>query len=104
WSGSPGELGGRETRLPLEGDAEGVDVRPLRLCHRQVRADGMEHAVEADGAAGVDAEGDDVLDLEVDPVADADAVAQPVVLDLDRHPLDAQELADEGSERRHRAT
>src|SRR5262249_15315470 len=102
-SGRPGELGRREPGLPLVGDAEGVNARPLRLRHREVRAAGVEHAVEADRPAGVDAEGDDVLDLEVDAAADTDAVAQSVVLDLDRHALDAEHLADEGAERPHRA-
>ena len=56
---------------------------------------GMEHAVEPDRLAGLDAERHDVLDLEVDRVADADAVPQPVVVDLDRRPLDAEHLAHE---------
>ena len=56
-------------------------------------ADRMEHAVEPNRLAGLDAERHDVLDLEVDRVADADAVAQPVVDDLDRRPLDAEHLA-----------
>ena len=42
-------------------------------------ADRVEHAVEPDRPAGLDAERHDVLDLEVDRVADADAVTQPVV-------------------------
>ena len=44
----------------------------------------MEHAVEADRPARLDAERDDVLDLEVDRVADPDAVPEAVVLDPSR--------------------
>ena len=63
----------------------------------------MEHAVEADRLSGLDAERDDVLDLEVDHVADAHAVEHTVVDDLDRRTLDAEHLADERGEARHRA-
>ena len=45
--------------------------------------------------AGLDTERDDVFDLEIDRVADANAVTQPVFLDLDRDPLDAEHLADQ---------
>ena len=38
--------------------------------------------------------------VEVDRVTDADAVPQPVVVDLDRGALDAEDLADQGSEAR----
>src|SRR5205807_662522 len=86
-SGSPGELGRRETRLGLVLDAERVDVRSLRLGHCEVRADGMEHALESHRLSGLDAERHDVLDLEVDCVADANGVVNPVVDDLDRRPL-----------------
>src|SRR5438067_6635010 len=79
-SGGPGEVGLRETGLALVLDAEGVDPRPFRLRHREVRADRVEHAVEPDRLAGLDAEGHDVLDLEVDAVADADAVPHSVVV------------------------
>src|SRR6185436_20843765 len=102
-SAGPGESGLRQSRPALVLDAEGTDVRPLRLGHRQIRADRVEHALEPHGLTGLDAEGDDVLDLEVDPVPDPDAVAYAVVLDLDRHALDTQELADERREPRHRA-
>src|SRR4051794_4235764 len=63
----------------------------------------MEHAVELHRPAGVDAERDDVLDLEVDLVADAHAVAEPVVLEIDPGPLDAEELAHHRGKRTHRA-
>ncbi len=63
----------------------------------------MEHAVEPHRLAGLDPERHDVLDLEVDRVADADAVPQPVVVDLDRRPLDAEHLAHQRRERGHRA-
>ena len=69
----------------------------------ELRAGGMEHADEPHRLARLDAERDDVLDLEVDPVADADAVAKAVVDDLDRGLLDAEHLADERDEARHRA-
>ena len=61
----------------------------------------MEHAGEPHRLAGLDAEGHDVLDLEVDRVADAHAVTQPVVVSSMR-PLDAEHLADERSEPSHR--
>jgi hypothetical protein len=47
----------------------------------------VEHAVEAHRLPGLDAERDDVFDLEINRVPDADAVAQAVVNDLDRRPL-----------------
>jgi hypothetical protein len=43
------------------------------------------------------------LDLEVDRVADADAVTQPVVVYVDPCSLDAKHLTDESSKRGHRA-
>ena len=55
------------------------------------------------GSTGLDTERHDVLDLELDPVADTNAVTQPVVVDLDRGALDAEHLADERSECRHRS-
>ena len=58
--------------------------RPLRLGHRQIRPDRVEHPGEPHRLAGLHTERDDVLDLEVDRIADADAVPQPVVLDIDR--------------------
>ncbi len=64
----------------------------------------MEYAGEPRGLAGLHAERDDVLDLEVDRIADADAVAQSLFDDLDRRPFDAEHLADEGCEARHGAT
>src|SRR5438093_2714028 len=42
-SGSPRELGGRETALSLIFDAEGVDARACRLGDREVRRDRVEH-------------------------------------------------------------
>src|SRR5437660_3233647 len=87
-SGRPGEVGLRHAGLSLVLDAEGVDAGALGLRHRQIRSDGVEHAGEAHGLVVLDAEGHDVLDLEVDRVADADAVAVPVVLDRDRSPPD----------------
>src|SRR4051812_42580339 len=102
-SGSPGELGLREPGLALVLDAEGADARALRLGHRQIGAHGMEHALEAHRLTGLDAEGHDVLDLEIDPVPDPDRVPHSVVLHLDRDALDPEHLADEGGETRHRA-
>ena len=63
---------------------------PRRRCRRRRSASAwprpssgrthrMEHAVEANGLAGLDPKGDDVLDLEVDDVTDADAVTESVV-------------------------
>src|ERR1700754_135433 len=62
-SGRPGEAGLREPGPAVERDPERVDARALRLGHRQVRPHRVEHAVEPDGPAGLDAERDDVLDL-----------------------------------------
>ena len=83
-SGGPRELGGREPRLALVLDAEGVDLRPLGLRDRELGSGWMEHAGQADRLAGLDPEGNDVLDFEVDRAADADAVPHAVVDDLDR--------------------
>src|SRR3954447_15659473 len=102
-SGGPGELGLRQARLPLVLDPEGADARPLRLGHREIGADRMEHALEPHRLARLDAERDDVLDLEVDPVPDADAVPHAVVLHDNRHALHAEQLADERCEPGHRA-
>src|SRR5438876_3129959 len=102
-SSGPGELGRREPGLALVLDAEGVDPRARRLRDRQVRGHRVEHAGEPNRLAGLDAEGHDVLDLEVDHVPDADAVTHPVVPHLDRGALDPEHLADERSESRHRA-
>ena len=55
----------------------------------------MEHAVEAHGLSGLDAEGDDVFYLEVDRVPDTDAVADAAFNDLERRSLHAEHLADE---------
>src|SRR2546428_11985170 len=101
-SGRPGEVRVRHAGLALVLDAEGADLRTLRLCHGEVGRDRMEHAVEFDGVTVLDAERDDVLDLEVDRVADADAVADAVVIDLDRGALDAEHLADQRRGTRHR--
>src|SRR3954452_2561898 len=82
-SGGPGELGLREAGLALVLDAEGADARALRLRHREIRPDWVEHAGESHRLAGLHSERNDVLDLEVDPVADANAVPHAVVLDRD---------------------
>src|SRR3954451_15452644 len=101
-SGSPGEGRAREPRLPLVLDPEGVDPRAGRLGDGELRPGRVEHPLEADSLARLDPERDDVLDLEVDDVADLHAVPDAVVDDLDRHPLDAEHLADERDEARHR--
>src|SRR5689334_18364818 len=102
-SGCPGELGGREPGLSLVLDPEGVDPRALCLRHRQVRCDRMEHAGEPHRLAGLDAERHHVLDLEVDHVADAHAVADAVVDHLDGSSLNPEHLADERGQPCHRA-
>src|SRR5581483_10189077 len=101
-SGGPAELGRRKAGLALVADAEGVDLRALRLRHGQLRPRGMEHPGEPDRLAVFDPEGDDVLDLEVDRAADPHAVADAVVDDLDRRTLDAQHLPDQRYDTRHR--
>src|SRR5689334_3104239 len=80
----PREAGLGKPGLGLVGDAEPIDLRALCLRHRQIGADGVEHPLEADGLAGLDTERHDVLDREVDGVADPDAVVRAVVDDLDR--------------------
>ena len=65
-------------------------------------ATGWKIPVEPRRLARLDPEGDDVLDLEVDRVSDADAVTQPFLDDLDRRPLDAEHLADERGQPGHR--
>src|SRR5436190_9088183 len=97
-SSGPGEARLRQAGLSLVGDAEGVDPGALRLCHHQVRPDRVEHPGEPHRLTGLDAEGDDVLDLEVDHVAHPDAVQQAVVLDVDRRTLHAEHLPDQWRE------
>src|SRR2546429_8931 len=97
----PGELRGREPGLALVLDAERVDVGAPRLCDRQVGANRVDHPVDPPGLAGAHTERDDVLDLEVDRVADAHAVTHAVVRDVDRCSLDPEPLADERREPRH---
>src|SRR5581483_2938099 len=101
-SGGPAELGRRKAGRALVADAEGVDLRALRLRHVQLRPRGMEHPGEPDRLAVFDPKGDDVLDFEVDRAADPNAVADAVVDDLDRRTLDAQHLPDQRYDARHR--
>src|SRR3954453_8733163 len=102
-SGSPGEFRRREPRLPLVLDPEGVDARARRLGDRQVGSNRVEHALETHRFARLHTERDDVLDLEVDCIADAHGVTNPVVLHVDGDSLDAEHLADQGCEPGHRA-
>src|SRR5450432_1859898 len=53
----------------------------------------MEHSSESHRLTGLHAEGHDVLDLEVDHFADADAVPQPFIIDFDRCTLNPKHLA-----------
>src|SRR4051812_48643816 len=78
-SGGPGELGRREPRLPLVLDAECIDLRALRLSHRQIGPSRVEHVLEPHRRTVLDTEGHDVLDLESDRVADPYVVAHAVV-------------------------
>ena len=64
----------------------------------------MEHAGEPNRLAGLDSERHDVLDLEIDHVADAHAVPQTVVVNLDRRSLDAKHLAHERGKCGHGAS
>src|SRR6516225_9863945 len=88
--GGPGELRLREAVLAFVLDAEGVDPRALRLCDDELRPKRVVHADEPHRLAGLHAEGHDVLDLEVDRIADLDAVPQSVLLHLDCRPLDTE--------------
>src|SRR5919106_610595 len=101
-SGGPGELGGREARPSLELDTERVDPCTRRLRDGEVRPGGMEDARDPRRLPGLDAEGNDVFDLEIDGVADLHAVPKPILADLDRRSLDAEVLADERRQTRHR--
>src|SRR5262245_27920006 len=99
--GRPGELG-REPRLPFVLDSERADARALRFRRGELRADRMEDADELCGLARLDPERDDVLDLEVDRVADANAVREAILDDLERRPLDTENLADQRRQPCHR--
>src|SRR5690348_10712125 len=94
-SGSPGELRAREGRLGLVRNAEGVDARARRVRNRQLAARRMEDPRELRRLTALDAERDDVLDLEVDRVADPDRMRQAVLANLDRRALRAEVLADQ---------
>src|SRR4051812_36914912 len=98
----PGELRLGQSGPALVGDPERADAGPLGLGHREVGAHRVEHALEAHRLARLHAERDDVLDLEVDRVADADAVLQAVVAEGDRGALHAEHLADERGQGAHR--
>src|ERR1700754_5241083 len=103
-SGGPREVRLRQPGLPLVLDAEGTDPRPLRFGHRQIGTDRVEHPGELDGLTSLNTKRNDVLDLEVDGVADADAVAEPIIFDVDHCALHAQHLSDERSQPRHGPT
>jgi hypothetical protein len=64
----------------------------------------VEDARQANRLARFDAEGDDVLDLEVDRVPDPDAVAKPLLDDHDRRTLDPEDFADQRGQKLNRAT
>src|SRR4051812_5722216 len=102
-SGGPSELGCRDPRLPFVLDPEGADLRTLGLGGVELRRSGMEYADEPDWFTRFDAEGNDVLDLEIDCVSDLDAVAQPFLHQLERGPLHPEHLSDQGCERLHRS-
>src|SRR5271157_5352309 len=80
--------------LALVLNAEPIDLRPLRLGYAEFRACRMEHPHDSHGLACLDAGRHNVLDLEIDRVADPHTVAQAVLLDFDRRTLDAQILTD----------
>src|SRR5262249_43347212 len=103
FSGHPGELGLGDARLPFVPASEGLDARPLRLGSAQPRSPGTQRPSPPDRVACLHSEGNDVFDLEVDRVADLDAVAHTVLVDLDRGTLDAEHVAHEGGQRFHGA-
>src|SRR5439155_5566953 len=72
------------------------------LRDRQVRRYRVEHAGKANRLSRLDTKGHDVLDLEIDRVADPNAVAHAIVLDLDRRSLDTEHLPDQRRQPRHR--
>src|SRR4051794_35373776 len=97
-SGRPREVGGREPRLALVLDPERADARARRVRDRQLGPGGMEDAREPRRLARLAPERHDVLDLEVDRLPDLDAVAQAVLVPLDRRALAPEVLADEPAE------
>src|SRR6185312_4048346 len=97
----PGELGCREPGLAFVLDAERVDSRALCFGHGEVRPHRMEHSIESDRLTGIHPKRNDVLDLELDRVADTDAVKEPVVADLDGGALDTEHLTHQRSQRGH---
>src|SRR4051795_528180 len=64
----------------------------------------MEHPVELDRLTALDAEGHEVLDLEVDHVTHPHAVAKRVVLDVEGRALRAEHLPDQRREALHGPT
>src|ERR1019366_10556088 len=58
-----------ESRVPLVLDPKRIDLRARRMSHRQLGPSWMEDAGEPRRLAGLDPERYDVLDLEVDGVA-----------------------------------
>ena len=70
-SGGPREVRLRQAGLPFVLDAEGVDPRSLRFGHRQIGTSRVEHPGELHGLTSLHPERNDVLDLEVDDIADA---------------------------------
>src|SRR3954447_20642984 len=102
-SGGPGEACLRKPCLALVLDAERIDPGALRLRHREIRPDRVEHSVEPDRPAILGPKRNDVLDLEIDRVADADAVTQSIVLHIDPRALDPEHLPHEWSKPGHRA-
>src|SRR5438045_3486616 len=102
-STSPAEVR-RESGVTLVLDTEAVHLGVLCVRDRQCGARGMEDAHELRRLAGLDAEGDHVLDLYVNRFADLDRVRQAVFVELDRRPLDPPELAQQRAKRSTRPT
>src|SRR5438552_12016778 len=101
--GRPGELRRGESRLRLVLDTEGVDLGARRPRDGELGAGMMEDAGELRWFARLHPEGHDVLDLEVDGVADADRVLEAVLLYLDRRALEPQVLSHQRPQGLHRA-
>src|SRR5438445_3713818 len=79
-----------------------VNLRTRRPGDRQLRTGRMEDLGQDGGIARFGAERDDVLDRELDRIADRDRMRAALLAHRDRRPLDPEGLADERPDSFHR--